>query len=303
MFSSSSFSASPYDAIQSQRSTRTQHDYLQRISVNQLTTLRTTFEEDLQNYQQLGVPAIGLSCRKLHDYGPHQVGRLMRKSGLRVSSLGWIGSFLGYNGHARRESICEARKAIRMAARVKADTVVVYSGPQAGHIDSHARRLVVDSLRELVPLAQSSHVTLALMPVHPQFRKDWSFLTQVDQALSIIDAVNHPRVRLGLSTYHSWHEEDLLERLVKCAPLTALVQVADWGREARCDNDRAMPGRGTLPLREMIAALESGGYRGWYELDVWSRRLWCRKPFEVLQAGLESMQALAPQRHESSDEE
>jgi sugar phosphate isomerase/epimerase len=32
--------------------------------------------------------------------------------------------------------------------------------------------------------------------------------------------------------------------------------------------DRALLGKGVLPLRTMFRALEAGGYRGWYELEI-----------------------------------
>ncbi|MCA9079814.1 MAG: sugar phosphate isomerase/epimerase [Planctomycetaceae bacterium] len=291
---SRSFPVSLYDAIQRQPAVQKSLDFGNRISINQLTTLRTSLEEDLQYYAALDVPAIGVSCRKLSGHAQLRISRLFQQSQLQVSSLGWIGSFLGFNGHTRAETMREARKAIRLAPRIGASTITVLAGPQAGHIDSHARRLVADSLRELIPFAHSSQVTLALMPTHPRFSRDWSFLTQLDDVLSIIADVDHPRVRLGLSTYHSWHEDRALDRFHAVAANTALVQVADWSRNTRCDNDRAMPGDGILPLKEMVAALESGGYRGWYELDVWSRRLWNQEPEEVLRRGKDAMLALEP---------
>ena len=43
---------------------------------------------------------------------------------------------------------------------------------------------------------------------------------------------------------------------------------------ARCDDDRCLPGQGTLPLSEIIEALEAGGYRGVYDVQLLSDRCW-----------------------------
>jgi sugar phosphate isomerase/epimerase len=32
--------------------------------------------------------------------------------------------------------------------------------------------------------------------------------------------------------------------------------------------DRALLGRGILPLGELVGTLEAGGYRGWYEAEI-----------------------------------
>jgi len=46
------------------------------------------------------------------------------------------------------------------------------------------------------------------------------------------------------------------------------VQVSDYKRATMRTMDRALLGQGILPLRAMIHALEDGGYRGWYEIEI-----------------------------------
>ncbi len=269
--------------------------FSQRIAINQLTTLRSSLEEDLDAYQTAGVPGIGLSCRKLQGHPPYQLIRRIKNSRLKVSSLGWIGCFTGYNGHSRQDALQEARQTLRLAARVQAPVVTVLSGPQAGHIRSNARRLLIDSLEELLPLAENCHVNLALLPVHPKFRREWSFLTHLDHVREVIEKINHPRLGICLSTYHSCHEIALLDRIASLVNQVKLVQVADWARETPCDNSRAMPGSGILRLPEMVQTLEAAGYRGTYELDVWCRNNWRQNLSHVIRRGLDSMRGLDPQ--------
>ena len=283
------FSQRTPSPFQKRKSQDNELSYAERISVNQLTTLRSTVDEDLKSYAAMSIAGIGLSCRTLYDTLPNQLIQDIRQSGLQVSSLGWIGAFTGFNGHPRCQAVQEAKQTIKLAARLGCRVVTVLSGPQAGHITSHARRLLVESLQTLLPLAESCGVDLALMPMHPKFEDQWSFLTTLAEVQAIIKQVGHRRLGLCFSTYHSCHESGLVDRLASLARDIKLVQVADWAREPRCANSRAMPGEGILRLPEMIQALEQAGYRGWYELDVWCRENWKRDQEEVLREGVNAM--------------
>ena len=57
------------------------------------------------------------------------------------------------------------------------------------------------------------------------------------------------------------------------APRLAAGGYAFFGAHTRylnndADMDRALLGKGILPLREIFHALEDGGYRGWYEIEI-----------------------------------
>ena len=247
---------------------------VRRMSLNQLTTLRNSLAEDLSLYARHGVAGIGLNWRKLSDTGIRRSVRQIQNSRLPVSSLGWIGGFTGEHGYALREVMTEARRVIRVAGQVGAKTVTVLSGPQAGHIRSHAMRLVTDGLRELSELAATYQVRLALQPMHPLFAKNWSFLNSLDDTLDVLDRIRNHDVKLVFGAYHLFEEPRLADRLAEIVPRIGLVTLADCGETPRHENDRLLPGEGQLPLVELIHVLETHNYSGWYELEVWSRDLW-----------------------------
>ena len=138
-----------------------------RLSMNEMTTYRWSFDQDVAEYRAAGIAAIGVWRQKLSDYGEEKGIELLAETGLPVSNLLWAGGFTGSDGHSFRESISEAAEGIRLAAALKAGCLVVYSGGRAGHTHNHARRLLVDALRELAPLAEDLRVTLAIEPMHP----------------------------------------------------------------------------------------------------------------------------------------
>jgi sugar phosphate isomerase/epimerase len=44
--------------------------------------------------------------------------------------------------------------------------------------------------------------------------------------------------------------------------------MSDYKRVTLRTMDRALLGRGVLPLRRLFRALERAGYRGWYEAEI-----------------------------------
>jgi sugar phosphate isomerase/epimerase len=175
---------------------------MSRLSMNEMTTYRWSFEEDVAHYRAAGIPAIGVWRQKLSDYGEEKGTELVADSGLAVSNLLWAGGFTGSDGRSHRESIDDALEAIRVAQALSCSCLVVYSGGRAGHTHNHARRLLRDALKDLLPAAAAAGVSLALEPMHAGCAAEWTFLTGLDDALGLIAEFQSPRLKLVLDTYH-----------------------------------------------------------------------------------------------------
>ena len=105
------------------------------LAVNELTTYRWSFEEDVAGYKAAGFEAIGVWRQKLADFGERRGIELIREAGLHVSSVLWAGGFTGSDGHSYQESIDDALDAIRLTAALDADCLVIYSGGRNGHTE------------------------------------------------------------------------------------------------------------------------------------------------------------------------
>src|SRR5690606_18241776 len=160
-----------------------------RLSMNEMTTYRWSFEEDVQHYRTAEIRTRGVLRRKLSDFCEERGIELSVESGLSVSNLLWAGGCTGSEGHSRRESIDDALEAVRLAAAMQAGCLVVYSGARAGHTHNHARRLLVSALKEAVALAQELSVVLALEPMHAACSEECTFLNSLDETLAILDHV------------------------------------------------------------------------------------------------------------------
>lgn len=257
---------------------------LPQLSINQKTTCQWNLEDAVRGYHEAGVGAIGLWRPKLASYDDEEEAiELIQRSGLQVSSLSMAGGFTGHNGHRIDEAIEDAREAIRLAHRVGASTLTVVSGPRCGHILTHAKKNVIHALNCLADDAAQYEVTLALLPMHPIFSSEWTFINSLDRAIDILKKCNHPRLKLAFDVYHLWREPNLLERIPAIVDDVALVQLSDWGDPPRNENDRRHLGEGQIPISSIVRAFAENGYTGFYEIELWSEELWASEATMVVE--------------------
>ncbi len=241
---------------------------MRRLSINEVTTYRWNFEEDVTRYVRAGVPAIGLWRQKLSDYGEEKALELLRDSGLAVSHLQWAGGFTGFDGRTHKESIDDAIDAIRLAGHLRAPVLVVHTGPRGGHTHNHAKRLVRKALDQLIVHAEEHDVRLALEPMHPACAVDWTLLTNLDEAFVLVEELGSPLVGLVFDTYHLGLDSEILARVNGCADRIFLVQLGDTRAEPTREANRCPLGEGIVPLSELMCGLARAGYRGDYDIEL-----------------------------------
>ncbi len=265
-----------------------------KLSINEITTFRWSFEEDVAQYASAGIPAIGVWRQKLSDCGEAKGVELLRDHRLAVSHLFWAGGFTGSDGRSFRESVDDATTALRLAKRLGARCLSVCTGSRGGHTFNHARRLVKDALGQLAPVAAELDVLLAVEPMHPGCAAEWTILTSVDDALAVLDAVGSPQVRLVLDTYHVGLEEGLVERIPQIAPRVALVQLGDARSAPTEEQNRCRLGEGVVPLAEIVAALAASGYDGYYDVELLGEEIEAADYHALLAHAKDAFQRLVP---------
>ena len=244
-----------------------------KLSINEMTTYRWSFEKDVANYRESGITGIGVWRQKLTDYGEQEGIRLLRQSGLEVSNLLWAGGFTGSDGRNFTESVKDAAEAIRLANAMKAGCLILYSGGRNGHTLNHARRIFVSALNELLPLAAEFEVTLAVEAMHPGCGGEWTFLNSIDDCLAILDSVGNPYLKVAFDTYHLGYDPLVLDQIQQLAGRIAIVHLGDSLALPDRDQDRVRLGAGKLPLREMIAAIEDTGFTGYYDVELFGEEI------------------------------
>ena len=121
----------------------------------------------------------------------------------------------------------------------------------------------VDHLRRAAEYAAGTGVVLAEEVVN---RFELYHLNTLDQAIRCIDEVDHPNCRIHLDTFHAHIEEkDPAEAIRRAGPRIAHVHISE--------NDRGVPGTGSVQWDASFAALRDIGYDGWLTVEAFGNFL------------------------------
>src|SRR5262245_32075904 len=227
---------------------------------------RWSLEEDVRHLERLGFRSISLASTKLDAYGPARAIRLLRASSLTVAHVGSYGHF-GTERRTIRSGLDRVRRALEHVHRLGAAALFVLTGGRDGAGWDEAARVARDAYATLVPEATAAGVRLALEVIHP-LRQDLSFVNTLADAREIVRAAGRHGGYV-LDCFHSGWERRLLDTIRRdAARRIHAVQLCDVKRVTLRTMDRALLGKGILPLGAIVRALERGGYRGWYEIEI-----------------------------------
>lgn len=245
------------------------------FGMNEFTTQPWSFEEDLHQYAALGVETIELCESKLDPHRLEEQMALLKKSGLKVSSFQpavrtfGASKMMPYPQEPERRLARLEESMRRYAPHAQGVPFVVNTGaPGNGDIQGCITR-TVNALRHLAPLAAELGIKLSLEPLNPTSINYETAIWTIDQALDIIRAVNHPALGLCLDYWNIWQQPDACEAILRAGSLINVVQISDW-RTPRSAGDRRIPGKGSIPLHEMLHATWDAGFRGACAVEIFS---------------------------------
>jgi sugar phosphate isomerase/epimerase len=165
------------------------------------------------------------------------------------------------------KGMTQVRRALEWAHRLDADALFVISGPRDGASWEAAAAVYRDAYAALLPEATAAGLRLAVEVIHP-LRQDLSFVNTLADAREIARAAG-ARGGYVLDFFHSAWERRFLATIARDARRRVhAVQISDYKRGTTRTGDRALLGRGILPLATIVRTLERGGYRGWYETEI-----------------------------------
>lgn len=239
-----------------------------QLSMNEITTLRWSLEEDIERYQQAGFRSIGVWRQKLTVGDEELAIDHVAASGMQVSSLLWAGGFTGSDGRSLEECIQDATDALRNAAALEAGCLELIAGGRNNHTFRHADRLLRLALDELLPLAEDLDVPMALTPMHPACAADWTFQTDLGATVQLIREYSSNYLKLAYDTYHfplGLRQRHVLANLV---PHIAVVHLGDRRVPPSVDQERCLLGCGVVPLVDIIVTLQETGYNGAFDVKL-----------------------------------
>jgi D-psicose/D-tagatose/L-ribulose 3-epimerase len=125
--------------------------------------------------------------------------------------------------------------------------------------DERARDMdtLVTQLKALSKYAGDRGVILCVEPLN---RFETSFLNLAEQAIEVVDRVDHPSCGILLDTFHMNIEEKSIGDAIRAAgPRLKHLHT--------CENDRGAPGSGHVPWNEVAAACRDIGFDGPFVIE------------------------------------
>lgn len=261
---------------------------LVRLSINQETVRQWSLPELAEGCAALGITSVGLWRAPVQEYGIERAARLMRDSGLTVTSLCRGGFFTVSDPVARAEALDDNRAAIDEAAGLGTDTLVLVSGglPEGDRDIAAARERVADAIGALAPYAAERGIRLAIEPLHPMYASDRCVVSTLGQALDIAERFPAEQVGVVVDTYHLWWDDLAPAAIARAggSGRIACFQLADWVTPLPEGVllGRGQLGDGCIDLRGFREQVDAAGYRGAVEVEIFSPALWARDGGEVV---------------------
>jgi sugar phosphate isomerase/epimerase len=222
---------------------------------------------------------------KLAELGAKEAAKLIRDNGLTVTGLCRGGMFPAADRKGRQAALDDNRRAIDDAATLEARCLVLVVGglPHGSKDIAGAREMVRDGIGEVLDHARSVGVPLAIEPLHPMYAADRACVNTMAHANDLCDELGEG-LGIAVDVYHVWWDPHLQREIERAGDRRILAfHVCDWLVPTRdLLLDRGMMGDGVIDIALIRSWVEAVGYRGFHEVEIFSRDWWLREPDEVL---------------------
>jgi sugar phosphate isomerase/epimerase len=236
--------------------------------------------------------------------------RRLRDHGLELSGYCRGGMFT-YSGDACRQAVRDDnRRALDEACALQAPCLVLVVGGlpgalagRAAHRDiAAAREQVNEGIAALLEDARARGMPLAIEPLHPMYVADRACINTLEQALDVCDRLDPAcsgALGVAVDLYHVWWDPKLQQQIERAGAAGGCAagarsrllafHVCDWLTPTTdLLNDRGMMGDGVIDIPRIRSWVESQGYAGYSEVEIFSATNWWRRAGgEVLDACIE----------------
>lgn len=251
-----------------------------RLSLNSATTKKWTLAEAVEGCVRAGIPAIGPWRDRVAEAGLDKAAKLIKDSGLRVSSLCRGGFLTAADSEGQAAALADNRAAILEAVALDTrELFLVVGGLVPGEKDVvAARRRVSDRLEDLVPFASENGIRLVLEPLHPMYAADRAVISTLGQALDLSAPFDSREVGVAVDTFHVWWDPQLKEQIERAGRENRLAsyQVCDFNLPIASDAllSRGMMGDGVIDFATIGTWVRDAGYTGDIEVEIFNQEIW-----------------------------
>ncbi|HET8704112.1 sugar phosphate isomerase/epimerase [Castellaniella sp.] len=242
-----------------------------------------------------GIHAISPWRDQVADVGLEIVARLLRTTGVGLSGYCRGGFYPAANTAGLTAALEDNRRAVDEARALDAPCLVLVVGSLPGALQgvpaytdiARARGEVRDGIAATLEYARTVGMPLAIEPLHPMQAAERACINTLEQALDLCDELDPERsgmLGVAVDVYHVWWDPKLHAQIRRAGAKRLLAyHVCDWLAPTRdLLNDRGMMGDGVIELKTIRREMESAGYAGLCEVEIFSEDWWSRPGEEVL---------------------
>lgn len=254
-----------------------QVDLLSRLCVHTITTRPWSIEKAAENFARQGVSGISVWRETVEGRDFKATGQMLRDTGLTVVSYVRGGFFPAVTEADRRAAIGENLTMIDEAAALGAPLLVLVCGAVPGLPLDQAREQIKEGLAAILPHARACGVKLGIEPMHPMYADNRSAVNTLQQANDMVAELASDHLGVVHDVYHLWWDPELEKETRRCAAAAKLFafHVCDWKTPTKdLLLDRGLMGEGCIPIRQIRNWLESGGFNGFIEVEIFSIKYW-----------------------------
>jgi sugar phosphate isomerase/epimerase len=263
--------------------------HLHDCSINTATLgFRSPIVDIIDAVAAAGFGQIAPWRREVEGHDVKAIARHIRDAGLKLSGY-CRSTYIPANTIADvRANIESNKRALDDAATLGAPAFVMVVGslPVGSKDMASARNQVKEACAELAAYGANLGVKIALEPLQPVYAADRSCLTLLSEALDWCDAIASPAIGVAIDCYHVWWDPNLQRDIARAGRDKHILafHVCDWlVPTTDVLNDRGMMGDGIIDIPAIRAAVETAGYDGAVEVEIFSStNWWMRDMTEIL---------------------
>lgn len=246
----------------------------ERFTISQLMLPHTEFSEDVAACAELGF-GLGVSEAKLPQGDGADIAQAMRRAGVATGVC--VPRVIGPLKDAFRggpddpgERVSDVCAGIDRLARFDPPLVLVVTGAKGLYPVFEARRIITDGLAAIAGHAAGLGLKVGLEVLRDEM--NGSLYNDLPRTFELLDEVGAGNLGVVFDIWHLWDAPGVLDQIRAFGRRISAVQLCDWRRETRWNGDRVLPGDGIAGIAALIEALESNGFAGLYDLEVFSDR-------------------------------
>lgn len=262
-------------------------DHTANLCIHTITTKPWSIDQCVEHYSVSGVKGITIWRQALEGHELRLVRSMLEDAGLHAVSLCRGGFFPALESKARQAAIDDNLQAIDQAVELGAPLVVLVPGAQPGQSLESSQTQVEDGISAVLPYAIANDIKLGIEPLHPMLADTRSAINTLEQANDICERFNSPNLGVVVDVYHLWWDYHLEREIIRCGQADRLFayHISDWRTPTiNLLNDRGLMGEGCIPLRQIRKWVETAGFDGYHEVEIFSDHYWSQNQHSFLQS-------------------